>query len=325
MHPELFEIPFLNVTVKSYGLMMVIGFLAAVALIRRLSRSFTPDPQLITNVALYALIGGVVGARLFFVIHYFEQFRGDAISVFAIWKGGLELLGGVLLAIAIIFAFLMYHKLPIRRYLDALAVGLMLAHVFGRIGCLLNGCCYGKPANLPWAVRFPYNSFAYRSQVSPDPPRNRLEPHLKLPDDYLVYHADGTASPKPFDELTPEQKYAVTEGPYRCLPVHPTQIYCSLNAMLTCLVLYLFRRRSLNADLADSRARFLTKPGQTFALMFILYGLARFLIELLRDDNPYEFNGLTVSQNLGIALVLLGIIFMLVFQKMKRYRMPRLK
>lgn len=90
-------------------------------------------------------------------------------------------------------------------------------------------------------------------------------------------------------------------------------------------MLYLFRRRSLNADLADSRARFLTKPGQTFALMFILYGLARFLIELLRDDNPYEFNGLTVSQNLGIALVLLGIIFMLVFQKMKRYRMPRLK
>ncbi len=65
MFPELFEIPFTPLTVKSYGLMMVIGFLAAVSLIRHLSRNITPDPQLITNAALYSLIGGVVGARLF--------------------------------------------------------------------------------------------------------------------------------------------------------------------------------------------------------------------------------------------------------------------
>ena len=64
MYPELFEIPFTHVTLKSYGLMMVIGFLAAVFLIRHLSRNITPDPQLITNAALYSLIGGVVGARL---------------------------------------------------------------------------------------------------------------------------------------------------------------------------------------------------------------------------------------------------------------------
>jgi len=64
MFPELFAIPFTHVTIKSYGLMMVVGFLAAVTVIRRLSRTFTPDPQLITNAALYSLIGGVVGARI---------------------------------------------------------------------------------------------------------------------------------------------------------------------------------------------------------------------------------------------------------------------
>ncbi len=68
MLPELFEIPFVHLTVKSYGLMMVIGFLSAVYLIRRLSRDITPDPQLITNAALYSLIAGVLGSRLFFVI-----------------------------------------------------------------------------------------------------------------------------------------------------------------------------------------------------------------------------------------------------------------
>lgn len=88
MHPELIEIPIIHVTVKSYGMMMVIGFMAAVTVIRLLSRRFTRDPQHITNAALYALIAGVIGARVFFVVHYFDQFRGDPLGVFAIWKGG---------------------------------------------------------------------------------------------------------------------------------------------------------------------------------------------------------------------------------------------
>ena len=80
--------------------MMVIGFLAAVTLIRRLSRDFTPDPQLITNAALYSLIGGVLGARIFFVLHHLSDFKQDPVSVFKIWNGGLELLGGVILAVS---------------------------------------------------------------------------------------------------------------------------------------------------------------------------------------------------------------------------------
>ncbi|MHC4753206.1 MAG: prolipoprotein diacylglyceryl transferase family protein, partial [Planctomycetota bacterium] len=78
---------------------MVIGFLAAVSLIRHLSRDITPNPQLVTNAALYSLVGGVVGARLFYVIHYFDNFKNNLPSVFAIWQGGLELLGGVVVAV----------------------------------------------------------------------------------------------------------------------------------------------------------------------------------------------------------------------------------
>ncbi|MHC4207062.1 MAG: prolipoprotein diacylglyceryl transferase, partial [Planctomycetota bacterium] len=131
MYPELIEIPFIHLTVKSYGLMMVIGFLACVSLIRHLSRDFTPNPQHITNAALYSLVGGVVGARLFFVFHHFDKFRSNPLEVFAIWQGGLELVGGVAVFIIVILFYIWYHKLPMRRYLDVLAIGLMLALVFG--------------------------------------------------------------------------------------------------------------------------------------------------------------------------------------------------
>jgi phosphatidylglycerol:prolipoprotein diacylglycerol transferase len=325
MYPELFEIPFIHLTIKSYGLMMVIGFLAAVSVITRLSRNITPNPQLVTNGALYSLIGGVTGARLFYVIHYFENFKESPASVFAIWEGGLEFLGGVIVAISIIFLYLLYHKLPIRRYLDILAIGLMLALVFGRIGCFLNGCCYGKPTELPWGVRFGYNSFAYLSQINVDLERNRLEPQLKLPKaDYLGYTgANGNWYPKPYKDLTEQQKYEVTKGKYHCLPVHPTQLYSSAASAVLCLLLYLFWRRSQRAEASGKTRKLFAKTGCTFALAFILYGISRFLIEFLRDDNPFEYawwavyKGGTVSQNLSIYLVILGALLMAIFQATK--------
>ncbi len=324
MHPELFRVPFTELTVKTYGLMMVIGFMTAVWTIRRLSRKITPDPQLITNAALYSLIAGVGGARLFYVIHYWDKFQNDLLSVFAIWQGGLELLGGVILAITVIILYLIYHKLPIRQYLDILAIGLMAALAIGRIGCFCNGCCYGKPTNLPWAVRFPYGSDAYRSQVYDDPQRNRPEPLVKLPPDYFNYILlDGLYHPvlKPFELLTDEQQNAVTKGTYRCLPVHPTQLYSSLNAAIICLLLFLFWKRSQNIQKAGKQA-FLAAPGCTFALMFILYGVTRFGIEFLRADNPFEIKGipLTISQYIGIGLVIVGLIQMAAYTAYARKR-----
>lgn len=327
MYPELFKIPLIHVTIQSYGLMMVIGFLAAVSLIRHLSRNITPDPRLITNAALYSLIAGVVGARLFYVVHHFDQFQGRyPLDVLAIWHGGLELLGGVILAIAVIFFYLCYHKLPIRQYLDILAIGLMLALAFGRIGCFMRGCCFGKPTNLPWAIRFPYGSDVYYSQVYPDKNRNRLEPHLKLPDKFFGYYDhDGKSyyGLKPYEDLTDEQKDMVRNGIYRCLPVHPTQLYASANAAVLCFILYLFWRRSKKARNAKNTKKLFAKPGCTFSLMFVLYGITRFFIEFLRDDNPFEtawwavYKGGTISQNMGIYLAIFGSVLMVIFARMR--------
>jgi phosphatidylglycerol:prolipoprotein diacylglycerol transferase len=320
MHPKLFEIPFIHWPVPSYGLMMVIAFLVAVSLIRYLSRNITPNPQYITNASLYSLIAGVVGARLFYVIHHFDDFQGRLLSVFAIWNGGLELLGGVLLAIAVIGFYCRYHKLPVRRYLDILAIGLMLALAFGRIGCFLNGCCFGKPTNLPWAVRFPYRSDAYYSQIYPVPERNRPQPQLKLPDEFFGYYYENGKSfygLKPYKDLTPEQKYMVDKGPYHCLPVHPTQLYSSAKGAVLALILYLFWRRSQKTGNSKNHKKLFSQPGCTFALMFILYGISRFFMEFIRDDNPFEFDGLTISQNISIAMIVFGVLLMVIFEKMK--------
>ncbi|MCK4294495.1 MAG: prolipoprotein diacylglyceryl transferase [Planctomycetes bacterium] len=321
MYPELFEIPFIHVTIKSHGFMMVVGFLVAVPVIRYLIRNIRLNSQVITNLALYSLIAGVAGARTFFVIHHLGQFEGRLASIFAVWEGGLEFYGGVIFAIPVIVLCLLHHKLPIRRYLDILAIGLMLGLAFGRIGCFLNGCCFGKPTQLPWAVRFPYGSFAYHSQVYRDYARDRSEPYRKLPDEFFDYHADVTVpgkTLKPYERLSEEQKEMLkANNQLRSLPVHPTQLYSSANAALLCFILYIIWRRSEKSSNSDSTKKLLTEPGLAFSLAFILYGIARFFIEFLRDDNPFEVDSLTISQLLSIASIALGAVLIAILHRIK--------
>jgi phosphatidylglycerol:prolipoprotein diacylglycerol transferase len=324
MFPRLFELPFIHLTIWTYGPMLVAGFLTAVFLLRKLALKAGQNPDHITNVALYALIAGVVGARIFYVVHHFSQFRGDPWwSVFAVWKGGLEFIGGLSLAVIVVVVYLLRYKLSVRLYLDMLAIGLMVGVCFGRMGCFLRGCCYGRPTEVPWAVRFPYDSPPYDSQVRPNMLRNRPQPQMNLPADFFGFRGeDGkTWFPidedhkyrgylKPFKELTDQERYDVTKGEYRCLPVHPTQLYSSLNAVFLCGLLFFYWQRFG-----------LTWPGCTFSLMFILYGFSRFWLGFLRDDNPFESgwwtisNKLTVSQNLGIYIAGLGMILMIIFAR----------
>jgi phosphatidylglycerol:prolipoprotein diacylglycerol transferase len=137
-------------------------------------------------------------------------------------------------------------------------------------------------------------------------------------EEYLSFiDKDGNWHPKPYEELTEQQKFEVTKGKYRCLPIHPTQLYTSAGAAVLCLILYFFWRRSQNADSSKTAGKIFTKPGSTFALMFVLYGLTRFLIEFLRDDNPFEFDSLTISQIIGIAMIFFGATLMVILQIIK--------
>ena len=325
MFPELFELPFIHLTVKSYGFMMVLGFLAAVVLVRAMASRIGENPDKVTNAALYTLIAGVIGARLFYVMHNLDQFARNPAGIFALWNGGLEFVGGVFLAIVVTLLYLHFQKLSIRRYLDILCIGLMLGLAFGRIGCLLNGCCFGATTDSRCAIRFPYASPACYSQAFPNQARNRTEPQLPLSDEYYGYltrQGDWTpASPwqkygamlKPFDKLTDSQKKEVTTGRLQTLKVHPAQLYSSANAAFLCVLLYLFWRKTATK-----------RPGQTLAAMFVLYGITRLFLEYLRDDNPLEYawwivyKGGTISQNIGIYMAVSGIVLFYLCRKTSR-------
>jgi phosphatidylglycerol:prolipoprotein diacylglycerol transferase len=153
---------------------MAIGFFLAVWIARRCARRAGQDPSVIVTMALIGGLLGYFGARAMHVLHYLggalgrgEVGAGQAVSM----AGGLEVMGGVLLAIAGVVVYLRAARKPVRAYLDIALPPMILAMGIGRIGCLMYGCCWGAvcasdagQATLPWAIRFPYGSPAYVRQ-----------------------------------------------------------------------------------------------------------------------------------------------------------------
>jgi phosphatidylglycerol:prolipoprotein diacylglycerol transferase len=318
MHPELFRIPFTDLTVKSYGLMVVLGFLFAAFIIKKLCRRAGVDYNQLINAGFYSFIVGVVGSRIFHVIHYRENFH-SIWEMFAIWRGGLELLGGVIPAILFMIWYLKRKKLNVLVCLDIFAAALMVGVAFGRIGCFLNGCCYGMPAGNAPGVEFPYGSIPYQSQVYPNAERERLGTDIDLPAEYYGYlNSEGQwiEAPsirkfdyalKPAEMLTQEQKEQVSHGGvYACHPVHPTQLYSSLAAFINCGLLTLFWWNYGSGQPHMRKRKY--PPGSTAALMLVLYSVVRFFIETIRGDNPYELGYFTISQLLSMAMFVCGVV-----------------
>ena len=113
--------------------------------------------ETIADVTLWIMVGTILGARTVYVATYWQdEFAGQPLTeIFAIWHGGLVFYGGLIGAIIAGAIYLRWKKLPLWKIADVLAPSIALGSVFGRIGCLLNGCCYGRACNLPWAISFP--------------------------------------------------------------------------------------------------------------------------------------------------------------------------
>jgi phosphatidylglycerol---prolipoprotein diacylglyceryl transferase len=260
-----------------------------------------------SNAGLYALVTGLIGAKFFYYIHHHDQFAGNFMAVFSGW--GFELLGGVIVSAAFMVFYFRKKRMPAMQCLDLLAVGVLIGVGFGRIGCLLNGCCYGHITDSSLGIRFPYDSIAYNSQVSPDPSRNRSEPYLKIDDDFFYLSSDGRRLLKPYDMLTDSQKEKVS-GPYRCMKVLPTQPFETAYSFGLAAAMYFFWTIRANRI-----------PGLTLATTMWIYGILRFINEGLRDDNPFEYawwavyRGGTISQNMSLYMIAIGVILTIVLIK----------
>jgi phosphatidylglycerol:prolipoprotein diacylglycerol transferase len=318
MMPELFRIPVPDwvpvlgreIPVFGYGLMMVIGFYCAMQVGRSLARRVGIDPDVVVNIALIALIAGIFGARLSHVLENLGEYTDPGRTAWEnfsaainIRSGGLTFYGGLILATVACLVYGAIRKVPLRLGMDVIAPCVMIGLGFGRIGCYLNGCCHGAECDVPWAVTFPYHSNAYvdehdRGQVSPPPELLKQTPTGRT----RLLTADEVKRDPVATELVRQKTPGVTAS----LPVHPSQLYSAFNAFLIAGVLIAF---------------FTTQPapGRVFALMMILKGLSRFILEMLRAE-PAVLGPLSFSMVISIPLFLGGIVMWYVVGKMDRSR-----
>jgi phosphatidylglycerol---prolipoprotein diacylglyceryl transferase len=136
--------------------MIALAFLAGLwTAMLRARREKIPSEQ-IADITLWLMVGGILGARAVYVTTYWkEEFAGQPISeIFEVWHGGLVYYGGFIGATIAGYIYIRWKKILLWKTADVLAPSIALGSVFGRTGCLLNGCCYGRPTDLPWAITF---------------------------------------------------------------------------------------------------------------------------------------------------------------------------
>jgi phosphatidylglycerol:prolipoprotein diacylglycerol transferase len=155
VHPIAFH--FDRFTIYWYGIFTALGFLAGFWTASRRAVRDGLKADDIMDSAIWILIGTVVGARSLHVISYWhEQYAGQPWKeIFMIQKGGLVYYGGLMGASAAAILYTRIRHMPLWKYADALAPSVALGHAFGRVGCLMTGCCFGKECHLPWAISFP--------------------------------------------------------------------------------------------------------------------------------------------------------------------------
>lgn len=172
MHPIIFsvDLPLIGkFTLHSFGVMMMLGFLVPTIFMRRAFRDADLEPDLASTISVSAIIGGVIGARLYFIIEHWSDFlRAPVDMLFSgaglVWYGGL--FGGVL---AVAWTIKHYNA-PFWKTADIVATLVLLGQTFGRMGCLLAADGdYGPPTDVPWAMSFPEGAVPTNELVHPTP------------------------------------------------------------------------------------------------------------------------------------------------------------
>jgi phosphatidylglycerol---prolipoprotein diacylglyceryl transferase len=170
MHPDLITVG--PLTVHTYGLMIAIGFLAGLFVAVKTGRRNGIDSQKIMDMGFLLIISGVIGSRITYVLMNFSEYSGNPIRMFKLWEGGLVFSGGLLTAIVAAWFYLRHHKLNLWQAFDVWAPAVAIGQAFGRIGCFMAGCCYGRESHGFCAVTFtnpksiaPLNTPLYPTQL----------------------------------------------------------------------------------------------------------------------------------------------------------------
>lgn len=150
MHPVLFHLG--PLTVFSFGFMLSLGFALAVLVAFLNAKAHGIDPWTIIDMALYLFLFGLLGSRLLFVLMNWSLYASDPVRILYTWEGGVSFYGAIAGGFIVLAVFARRGRLSLGRLADTLAPGLAIAASVGRIGCALNGCCYGLPTSGGWGV-----------------------------------------------------------------------------------------------------------------------------------------------------------------------------
>lgn len=325
--------------VRGYGLMMMLGVLCAVAISYRRVLQLGVHKDSFVSLVLWTVIGGLLGARLFYIIQKWSELEGASISQ-KLWtamqftEGGLVVYGAILGGISGILGWAITKKVAPLSLLDAIVPAFFIGLAFGRIGCLLNGCCYGGlvQTGLP-SIEFPRGAPAYMDQLASgrllgihtketrtgeDPIIESIEPNSWADSSgvqvgqRLESVQVGVVPQSPLQQaesvrlqlppnlegvvVTDHTRRIVHELPLKSLPVHPSQIYASITGVLLCFW-------------SLSIPRWVQRTGLVFGSGWLAYGILRFLEEIVRVDEGGQFGtDLSISQWVSMVGILFGAI-----------------
>jgi phosphatidylglycerol---prolipoprotein diacylglyceryl transferase len=154
MFPEVFRIG--GFFLPTYGLLVALAFLVALAVIGKLARGAGLDHEAVLNLGIYCALAGIVGAKLMMFlidVPYYLSRPAEIFSLSTLQAGGV-FYGGLILALVVAFVYMRRKQLPPLKTADVFAPGIALGHAIGRLGCFSAGCCWGVETHLPWAVTF---------------------------------------------------------------------------------------------------------------------------------------------------------------------------
>ena len=157
MDPVLFS--FGSFSLRWYGVMAALGFIVGLTILQLNKKYARLSADQVSNIVMLGMLSGVVGARIFYVVQNWNYYKAAPAAIIRVDQGGLVFYGGFILALILIVWYVKkICKADVIRVLDSMAPALAGAHALGRLGCFFNGCCYGKPAELPWSVIYPENT-----------------------------------------------------------------------------------------------------------------------------------------------------------------------
>ncbi len=352
---ELFGLS-LSPRIYGYGLMLVLGFVSGIWLAHWRAKRMGENHETVTVVGILSLVGGIVGARVAFIMQHWSEFSNSnkgLSGILDVTSGGLIYYGGVVLGTLLVVVYLHRKRISVRRYLDIVAVSLMVGLAFGRAGCFLNGCCYGGRCSEDWSLstRFPMyskpllkfdgrdNPFSQGPQ-GPSPvyshqlEQRAIELHKQGHKDSLALAKtrkfDGLLNPDPALIDTASTSRSVlytTDGKKAYAPVLPlvspesfTKEQIEIAEASHSLALRPaqalgFFNALLLAALLCAFFRHRRREGQVFAVLLIIYPITRFLLEGIRIDTALHY-GMTHNQYTSLATVVAGVLMMLLINKL---------